>query len=77
MIIKSKKSYKFLEKNFIYSACMCAFVWSEDNVTGVDSLLPCGFWELNLVISLGGKYIYLLSHLAGLWPTFFHMKLQT
>jgi hypothetical protein len=42
---------------FIYSAYMCAFVWSEDNLAGVGSLLPCRFWELNLVISLGGKHI--------------------
>lgn len=56
---------------FIYCVCMCvgAMVWvcrSEDNLLGVNSLLPlCE--EQTLGVRCGSRGLYRLSHLARLW----------
>lgn len=34
------------------------------------SVPSCRFWKLKLVFMLGGKWPYLLSHLAGFYPAF-------
>lgn len=45
--------------------CVVVLVWkSEDTFLGVDSLLLCGSRELNSVVRLSGKCLYLPSY----WP---------
>lgn len=42
-------------------------LWSEDSSESHFSPLPCRLWDQTQVVQLGGKGLYVLSHLTGPW----------
>lgn len=61
-------SFSDKDRAALCSHVFCCRICGQRTVLrAISLLLPCGPWDQTQVVQLGGKGLYVLSHLTGPW----------